>query len=118
GRTIPGPAGPIGGRGLPNLDQVPQVGPGSAAGGAARVIGYGRGPRWSPDGSRLAYGTTRGIEVGTTDGTRLTSHRVVVPAGRDHQLWQATWSPRGRYLAYADNAGASSEIHVVRVSDG
>jgi dipeptidyl aminopeptidase/acylaminoacyl peptidase len=128
GATFPGRAGLIVGQGLPNVNQITEMVLVSAAGGAPRVIGYGTGPRWSPDGSRLAFGRIRGLEVGTTDGRRVTSHHLVVPWGRhvvDGTIfewieWQPSWSPRGRLLAYVigDGRGFHSEIHVVRVADG
>src|SRR5262249_39428992 len=57
----------------------------------------------------------RGLEVGTVDGWRLVRQRVLVPSRR--QLWLAAWSPRGRVIAYVEEA-RRGDIHLVRVSDG
>ncbi|MGH9722233.1 MAG: protein kinase domain-containing protein, partial [Bryobacteraceae bacterium] len=59
-----------------------------------------RGPRWSPDGKRIAYFSTRSSdwEIWTVDvdggGLRQMTH-----LGGQNVAWPV-WSPDGRYLAY------------------
>lgn len=64
------------------------------------------GPRWSPDGTRIAYFSSvdgPGIYVTGTDG--LIIHKVVsTPVGSG----TLTWSPDGRQLAFAYAADATS----------
>jgi len=129
GATFPGVAGLIvGDGGTSNLNQVPQIVVVSAAGGPANAIGYGSEPKWSPDGSHLAYGTVDGLVLASVDGRRMASHRFLVVwrpvvANGDTYLfsdYEPSWSPRGRMIAYVIGAAGSqqTDIHVVRVSDG
>jgi len=81
------------------------VGAGSKA---SRLIGTGADPRFSPDGSLMAYAgtTTPGIFVADADGT----HARRVTDGKDSF---PTWSPDGRSLAFARASGKRSSIYVV-----
>jgi len=57
-------------------------------------LGRGRSPSWSPDGSRLALVTARGLETVRRDG----SGRRLVVAGT---MTSAVWSPDGSLILYA-----------------
>ncbi len=68
---------------------------------AEGVGGYHRWPRWSPDGSRIAFNAERAIYVvPALGGTPQALVRAPSDAG-----WAAhpTWSPDGRELAYVQN---------------
>jgi serine/threonine-protein kinase len=56
-----------------------------------------RGPRWSPDGSRIAYASPRGIEVVPALGgqSRLIAEAVAPDTASD-----VAWSPDGKRIAY------------------
>ena len=59
--------------------------------------GFARVPRWSPDGSRLLFLSSRGLEVVPALGGPV---KLLVPVARG--AWTAgTWSPDGRSIAYA-----------------
>jgi Tol biopolymer transport system component len=58
-----------------------------------------RWPRWSPDGSRIAFMSVGlGIAVVPALGGPV---RVVVPEERDRPVQSPTWSPDGKRIAYA-----------------
>jgi dipeptidyl aminopeptidase/acylaminoacyl peptidase len=68
--------------------------------------GIGSAPRWSPDGSRIAYfgrsGDRSGLMVAKADGTEP---RFLAPIqGTNHSLPSASrdvsWSPDGRFIAF------------------
>jgi len=81
-------------------------------------------PRWSPDGTRIAYVDGRGIHgshdmswiyVVHADG----SHRTPVTPLTDGLRDWPTWSPDGRKIAYRDNYRngmvADAEIYTIGV---
>ncbi len=66
-------------------------------GSGAHVVGHGLDPRWSPDGTKLAFavwGTTPGIYVANADGSRA----QLVYAGPDARA--PVWSPDGHQIAF------------------
>jgi Tol biopolymer transport system component len=59
--------------------------------------GFGRVPRWSPDGSRLVFLSERGLEVVPVLGG---PSKLILPV--EQGTWaDGTWSPDGRSTAYA-----------------
>jgi Tol biopolymer transport system component len=71
------------------------------------VIGEGINPRWSPDGSKIAYLQLDGIYVMSADGTqskRIVAHDMSSDAypGKvfDFVLPEPQWSPDGNWLIY------------------
>ncbi len=70
---------------------------------ATGLSGDHRWPRWSPDGSRLAFVANEGIHVIPALGG---APRLVVSLGRIGG--QPAWSPDGTQLAYSDSGGIST----------
>jgi Tol biopolymer transport system component/DNA-binding SARP family transcriptional activator len=64
------------------------------------LAGYHRWPRWSPDGSRIAFQAERSIYVVPALGG---TSQVLVRAPGDGWVAQPAWSPDGRELAYVQN---------------
>ena len=89
-------------------------------GSPERVLGLGQYPAWSPNGKVFAYATWRKIYVATTDGWTVTSHRRLITVQEPIQLWELSWFPGGRRLAYvATNKNTdTSDIHTLGVPDG
>ncbi|MGH7516242.1 MAG: hypothetical protein ACREOC_02050, partial [Gemmatimonadales bacterium] len=65
------------------------------------VPGYHRWPRWSPDGSRIAFHAERSIYVVPAFGG--TAQVLVRAPGASGWVAQPAWSPDGRELAYVQN---------------
>jgi Tol biopolymer transport system component len=68
---------------------------------------YAEEPRWSPDGSKIAYyrgGTRKDVFVVNVDGTD--PHRVTSPGccGQDPESMEPEWSPDGSHLAFIYNS--------------
>lgn len=59
--------------------------------------GHDSGPRWSPDGLRLAYLDKGNLWIMDANGSHKTKITSQAPAYTDAR---ATWSPNGRYLAF------------------
>ena len=68
-----------------------------------------RGPRWSPDGSRLAFYSNRqgpyAVWSIRADGSRL---EPLSPTGRIPRPARPTWSPDGRRLTVGKNRSAAA----------
>ncbi|HEX2451499.1 MAG TPA: BTAD domain-containing putative transcriptional regulator [Gemmatimonadales bacterium] len=64
------------------------------------VPGYHRWPRWSPDGSRIAFHAERSIYVVPALGG---TPQILVRAPPGGWVAQHAWSPDGRELAYVQN---------------
>ncbi len=56
---------------------------------------FGQMPVWSPDGSRIAYSATAGLNIKAASG--LGEAETVLPAGA---TFPYAWSPDGRYIIY------------------
>jgi Tol biopolymer transport system component len=56
-----------------------------------------RGPRWSPDGSRIAYASPRGIEIVPALGGQS---RLIAEAAAPDTTSDVAWSPDGKRIAY------------------
>jgi hypothetical protein len=73
-------------------------------------------PAWSPDGSKIAFGSGRDgswdIYVMNDDGSGLT--RLTSEVARDEQ---PAWSPDGTRIAFTSNRDGDFEIHVMN-ADG
>jgi len=59
--------------------------------------GHNSGPRWSPNGQRIAYTDGGDLWIMNADGSRKNQLTRVAPGQADGR---PTWSPSGRYLAY------------------
>jgi Tol biopolymer transport system component len=72
----------------------------SADGAAVTHVGEGAGPKWSPDGTRIAYRDAEGgitlyaVASGVVDN--------VVPANHGHVIGDLAWSPDGSSVAFVD----------------
>lgn len=64
----------------------------------ARAAANGH-PSWSPDGSRIAYGSGGSLVVTSRSGRRL----AAIPAGR--LLGRPSWSPDGTRIAFSADGG-------------
>ena len=62
-----------------------------------RHAGRPGGPRWSPDGTRIAFESPRGIEVVPALGGQS---RVIAEAAARDSASDVTWSPDGQRIAY------------------
>ena len=83
-----------------------------------RTSGAEHTPRWSPDGSRIAYALdpdsgTSEIMVMDADGT---SARAVTR--NDANDWGPTWSPDGGRLAFESNRDGNADVWIVEVATG
>jgi Tol biopolymer transport system component len=75
---------------------------------------YDRFPRWSPDGTRIAFSSTKGgegyeIHSIRADGLDLRRHTFFEPAAVHIPLW----SPDGRRLAFTEYVTAGGRTYVI-----
>ncbi len=75
-----------------------------------------RFPRWSPDGTRIAFSSTKGdegyeIHSIRADGLDLRRHTFYAPAAVHFPLW----SPDGRRLAFTEYISAGGRTYVIDV---
>ena len=69
-------------------------------------------PRWSPDGTRIAFATEEAVYVMRADGSGL---RRLVTQPHDLAL---SWSPDGTRVAWVGNTKRNFGIHVTAVGSG
>lgn len=69
-------------------------------------------PRWSPDGTRIAFATTDAVYVMRADGRGL---RRLVTQPHDLAL---SWSPDGTRIAWVGNTERNFGIHLTNVTSG
>ncbi len=87
------------------------------------ALSYVQGPRFSPDGTRIAYesgarsswdgGTDYSIFVTLADGSPTMK---LTPT--DTQDWSPRWSPDGSRIAFKSTRSGSVQVHVVSASGG
>jgi hypothetical protein len=73
--------------------------------------GHASGPRWSPNGARLAYLYRGNLWVMNADGSHKTQVTQAAPAFTDSR---PTWSPNGRYLAFVRTKRNRSYGYLIR----
>jgi Tol biopolymer transport system component len=75
-------------------------------------------PRWSPDGSQIAYAKRYGSPDNLPDGIEIVTlsskAEQTVTAGYDYL---PAWSPDGAYLAFTSYVGGAYDIYVVSVTN-
>ncbi len=71
-------------------------------------------PRWSPDGQRILFLSTRG---GPTDlyVMNASNGRIRQLTSDDAKEYPADWAPNGRHIAFAATRGGSSNIFVMEI---
>jgi Tol biopolymer transport system component len=86
--------------------------------------GSDRSPTWSPDGTKLAFGAHRGVDVDeiyTMNADGSTRRRLTFDSGGGNRVYnvEPAWSPDGRLIAWLKQTGPSSARDVwVMNSDG
>jgi hypothetical protein len=91
------------------------VNPAHLAGSLARLTSDGRasGPRWSPNGKRIAYVDAGNLWVMTANGSQKKRLTVAAPG---YAASRPTWSPNGRYLAFVRTQRGHSYGYLTRYS--
>jgi Tol biopolymer transport system component len=102
-----------------------------AVGGAARKVAswprtelYPTPARWSPDSTQIAYAGGQRVRPRLeilTLSSRVSKTLPLPARPRNNAIVDVTWSPDGRWLAYArslSDFAATSELWVTRTSDG
>jgi TolB protein len=99
------------------------------ADGTARTqlttAGWNEGPRWSPDGNRIAFSRRDGygadiylMDENGSNVVRRTMGSAFWPAERPQNgLRSATWSPNGLLLAVSNEGVYDSDIWLIRADD-
>ncbi len=80
------------------------------------ISGHHRWPRWSPDGTQIAFLNTNsdGSAVQVIPAAGGTPSTVVQTVGGEDEIFGASWSPDGTQIAY----GKSGGIYTVPVNGG
>jgi TolB protein len=105
---------------LHGTDGKLQINTARADGTDSRVLvpnkGYEEAPRWSPDGRRVAWVSTRdgNQEVYTVGGDGRDVRRLTSEIAPDNS---PSWSPDGKRIAFASARSGNFEIHVMK-ADG
>jgi Tol biopolymer transport system component len=108
--------------GNPRVDNITLMTP---SGRNVRDLGIpGEGATWSPDGSRIAYGSHRGdgnwavwtIGADGSNPRQLTFPRLTPPAGMNGDS-PGAWSPDGTRIAYSSVVRGDRELYVMN-ADG
>jgi len=73
--------------------------------------GHASGPRWSPNGARLAYLYRGNLWIMDANGGHKTQITRAAPAFTDSR---PTWSPNGRYLAFVRTGRHRSRGYLIR----
>jgi len=89
---------------------------------ARRLTADGYDPRWSPDGTRIAY-ATEGVQDPYSRAVRSSLWTVDVASGKATKIWdgdavQPVWSPHGTRIAFWTNNGGQRDIQTVAASGG
>jgi Tol biopolymer transport system component len=104
-----------------NVWQVPLAAPGRSGGAPGKLISSSRqqtDAAVSPDGRRLAFGSTRtgAQEVWTSDVDG--SNPQVLTAFHGPMTGSPQWSPDGRFIAFDSRAGGSASLYVAPSEGG
>jgi len=91
------------------------VNPAHPAGSLVRLTtdGHDAGPRWSPNGERIAYVDRGNLWVMNANGSH--KKRLTVAAPR-YTASRPTWSPNGRYLAFVRTQRGHAYGYLTRYS--
>ena len=73
--------------------------------------GHNSGPRWSPNGGKLAFLDSGNLWIMNANGSHKTKITGAAPAYADAR---PTWSPNGRYLAFVRTAKGAGHGYLTR----
>ncbi|HEY7154613.1 MAG TPA: hypothetical protein VH575_11690 [Gemmataceae bacterium] len=106
---------------LQGTDGKLQINTVNADGGDSKVLiphkAFEESPRWSPDGKRLVWVSTRdgNQEIYTADGDGKNIKRLTNDLALDNN---PSWSPDGKRIAFASARAGNFEIHVMDADGG